>query len=267
VPDVASAEEANPAPTGGTRSPWFHVACCPTNITRTLAALNAYVATTDDRGVQLHQLTGCTVRTGLPDGRPIGLQVTTDYPWSGRVTVRVEESGGGAWPLAVRVPAWAEGATLTVGEDRQPARPGYAVVERPWQPGDEVHLDLPVAPRWTRPDPRIDAIRGCVALERGPLVYCAESIDQTPEVALDAVQVNTSEPPAEQSVPSLGRDVVGVAARGATMAVAADVDWPYDTAAGGGADGTPMEVGLVPYYARANRGPAAMRVWLPEGRK
>ena len=75
--------------------------------------------------------------------------------------------------------------------------PGYATVERVWQAGDELRLELPLAPRWTFPDPRVDAVRGCVAAERGPLVYCLESTDQEHDT-LDGVAVDTSAPPAER---------------------------------------------------------------------
>ena len=92
---------------GSLRAPWFNVSCCPTNIARTLASLAGYVATSGDRGVQLHQLTACDIRTVLPDGRTVALRADTDYPRTGTVTVRVEESTGGPWSITLRVPAWA----------------------------------------------------------------------------------------------------------------------------------------------------------------
>jgi uncharacterized protein len=262
----------SPQPASGLRSQWFSVSCCPTNVSRTLTSLAAYVATADDHGVQLQQLTACTVRTTLPDGRTVGLRVETGYPWAGAVTVRVEEASGGPWRISLRVPPWAHGAVLTHADRHQPVgpdgatlggAPGYVSVEASWRRGDEFRLDLPMTPRWTRPDPRIDAVRGCVAAERGPLVYCAESAGQD-GTRLDAIKVDASRPPADHD----RADDLDGALQLRCSATPVDLprpDWPY----AGNPDGKPAEttpLTLIPYYAWANRGPSSMRVWLPEER-
>jgi uncharacterized protein len=258
APDVESSRAAS-----SLRAPWFTVACCPPNVARTLASLAGYVATADAGGVQLQQLTGCTVRTTLADGRAVGLRVETGYPWDGAVTVRVQESGGGPWRLGLRVPWWAQGATLRWDGGGRPVGPGLAEVELDWRPGQELRLELPVRPRWTRPDPRIDAVRGCVAVERGPLVYCAESAGQDPAVQLDAIAVDASAPPAEEvgdGGPGSG-DAVALACSGRTVTLPAP-GWPYGEVADGSAAGVPLR--LIPYHRWGNRGAATMRVWLPE---
>ncbi|HEU5158649.1 MAG TPA: beta-L-arabinofuranosidase domain-containing protein [Streptosporangiaceae bacterium] len=260
VPGRAPDPDAeNPRVESPLRAPWFSVACCPNNLVRTLASLSGYIATRDDDGVQLHQLVPCSVDTTLPDGRRVGLRVETGYPWSGAVTVRVEHTDGGPWRLSMRIPPWAGHG--------EPGRRSM-VEEREWRPGDEVRLDLPMRPRWTRPDPRIDAVRGCVAVERGPLVYCAESLGDEPPLA--GLSVDTSVPPAERPADESGLDgvLISVAARTAGSAAGT---WPYGdpppTPAGGndanGANGANGAT-LVPYHLWGNRGPATMRVWLPE---
>jgi uncharacterized protein len=252
---VVDSGAASPHAASGLRSPWFAVSCCPTNLSRMLASLAAYVATVDEGGLQLHQLAACTVRATLPDGRAVGLRVDTGYPWSGAVTVRVEEATGGPWRIALRVPGWAaDGAVLAYGDLRRRVGAGYAVMERDWRPGDELRLELPLAPRWTRPDPRVDAVRGCVAAERGPLVYCAESVDLGQEARLDEVAVDASAPPADQG-PDGGLGGA-VTLRCAARPLRVGEPGQHDAA-------TPLT--LVPYHLWGNRGPAAMRVWLPEG--
>jgi DUF1680 family protein len=108
------------------RAPWFHVACCPTNVARTFASLAAYVATTDDGGVQIHQLAPGTIRAG-----DVARRVETGYPWSGEVAVRVEVTRGEPWRLSVRVPAWAGEAVLVGGGERR----RVALATPPWTPG------------------------------------------------------------------------------------------------------------------------------------
>ena len=166
------------------------MSCCPTNVARTFASLAGYLATTDDDGVQIHHHTPGEIRH---DG--LALRVETGYPWSGEVTVRVLE--GGPARISLRVPAWASGARISHGGATRPVSPGYAVAEGEWGAGDEIRLDLPMTPRWTLPDRRVDALRGCAAVERGPVVYCAESVGDVPELALVEARVS---PPVEHLV-------------------------------------------------------------------
>ncbi len=247
-------DQASPRATSSLRAPWFHVSCCPTNVARTFASVGAYVATTDDDGLQLHQFAPCQVRTRLPDGRRIEVDVATDYPADGRVVVRVVGDEAAEWTLALRVPAWAEGSRVVVDGEERAAGPGYATVTRRFAPGDEVVLELPMTPRFVWPDPRIDAVRGCVAVQRGPEVYCVESVD-VPRVAhVDLLRVDASVEPVEED----GRVVV----EGLRLE-AAEAAWPYGSRPAGATAPERLRIPLVPYHDWAQRGPSTMRVWLP----
>jgi len=233
------------------RAPFFAVSCCPTNVTRTVASLGAYVASVDDAGVQLHQYMPGTVRADLGDGRVVELEIATSYPQDGQVRVRAVRAPADGWTLTLRVPAWADGAQVTAPDGTSTAAAtGYVVVPGPSQ-GEQVVLDLPVAARWTWADPRVDAVRGQVAVERGPLVLALESVDLGDDVA--TAVVSTDEPPVERD----GQVLVPVARR-----EPADTAWPFGSDRPGTPDGTHL-VPLVPYHAWAGRGPSTMRVWLP----
>ncbi|RRS01614.1 glycoside hydrolase family 127 protein [Glycomyces terrestris] len=243
---------------GGRRGHWFEVSCCPTNLARTFAQFAVYTATADDRGVQIHQFTPCTVDTEI-DGARFALTVETAYPEEGSVTVRVDANDGGRRrEVALRVPAWAEDARLVHPDGSvTEIEPGTAAagVTEAFAPGDEFRLEFSVAPRWTLPDPRVDAVRGCAAVEQGPLVLCAESID-LPGGDLDCLTVDTAAAPVVRD----GR--VWVAARVHDRADG----WPYGPARPddeGKDDGEPTELPLLPFRLRDTRGAAAMRVWLP----
>ncbi|TDD12232.1 glycoside hydrolase family 127 protein [Nonomuraea deserti] len=253
-------EGVNHAPEGGLRSPWFDVSCCPNNIARTMASLPAYVATSSDDGIQIHHLTPSEIRHGR-----LAVRVETGYPWTGSVRVRVLEGGPGG--ITLRVPAWASdatiahvpasspGAPLPDGPVVRPAPPGYVSVEGPWRAGDEIRLELPMAPRWTFPDRRIDALRGSAAVERGPLVYCAESVADEPPLGDLTARV---EPPVEHEVDGVVELEVAAA-----LGSGGEGGWPYTPVAGGRAGGPDVTLRLVPYHRWGNRGPATMRVWLP----
>ncbi|SEH01617.1 hypothetical protein SAMN05444920_12165 [Nonomuraea solani] len=249
----------NHAAEGGLRSPWFDVSCCPNNIARTMASLPAYVAAAAGDGILVHHFTPSEIRH-----ERLAVRVETGYPWTGSVSVRVLEDGEGR--IGLRVPAWASDATLAHvpvsspdaplpdGPVIRPVGPGYAYVDGPWRAGDEIRLELPMRARWTYPDRRIDALRGSAAVERGPLVYCAESVADEPPLGDLTARVD---PPVEHEVD--GAVELEVAA---SLGAGANGGWPYGEAGahGGGAD---VGLRLVPYHRWGNRGPATMRVWLP----
>jgi DUF1680 family protein len=240
----AHADE-NRSPAHGRRG-WFDCACCPPNVMRTLASLGDYLATSDPDGIQIQLYADSTVET--PGVR---LEVRTGYPWDGAVRVRVLETTGDEWTLSLRVPDWAAGALL----DTQPVDPGgYATTRRRWQAGDVVELTLPMPVRVTGADERIDAVRGCVAIERGPLVYAVEDASAD-DFRLGGVG-------RAEHRPGL-LDGVTVVALDGTVRRHAGRPWPYEESP---ADDEPAAMTAVPYFAWANRGIGPMRVWLPDGR-
>ena len=264
---VPRRDEPCPRASSSLRAPWFAVSCCPPNIARTLASLASYVATADDDGVQLHQYAPALIRTLLPDGRVVALDVQTKYPDDGAIRITVQEDGGSPWTLTLRVPAWAGGAelveTTAEGETQsRPVGPGTVTVTRAFRAGDVVELRLPVEPRFTAADHRIDAVRGCLAVERGPEVLCLESVDllAASRSAVGDVAGVTLEAGVAPKVVD-GRVVVRVRRTGSE-----DRSWPFtgpEVGAESEVDDPGFDVPLVPYHDWANRGPSTMRVWIP----
>jgi uncharacterized protein len=250
----SDATEVSPRAEGGARAAWFDVSCCPTNVARTLAGLQGYLATADDEGLQIHQYAPGAVRAELPGGRQAAVDVETGYPETGTVRVRIAADASSPWTLALRVPSWAAGATLTEGGRTRAVEPGLAEVRRAFRAGDVITLELPMEPRFTWPDPRIDAVRGCVAVERGPEVLCVESLDLPHPGGLDALAIDP--------LAGLRAAAGGALVRGRVPAYA-DRPWPYPPEAVPAADVEWFDVPLRPYHSWAHRGPSSMRVWLP----
>lgn len=256
--DIPNPNVPHPRPTGSVRAPWRTVSCCPTNVARLLSSLGGYLATKDSAGIQIHQYADADISTTLEDGRSVALKMRTDYPRAGTVTVEVEETPDGPITLRFRVPPWARSnATVTGPDGTEHATAGARTLEvsRSFRAGDRIRLDIPVEPRWTVADPRIDAVRGTVAVEHGPLVLCAESTDLPDGVHVDAIQVD---PEAE---PVVNGEYVVVPG---TLTKTPDGDWPYQKSGAGRAlSRHHASIRLVPYHHWANRGPSTMRVWLP----
>ena len=143
------------------------------------------------------------------------------------------------------MPEWSTSATLTPPGGSQPraVRPGPVAQTRQWAAGDTVVLDIDMPVRVTRPHPRVDAVRGCVAVERGPLVYCVETADLPDGVELEDVRWDAGREPTAVERPDLGDHVVGV-----RIPITGDAASTMDA---------------IPYFTWANREVAAMRVWIP----
>lgn len=232
--------DENRSPAHGRRG-WFSCACCPPNVMRTFASLSGYLATNTEAGVQVHQYAPGRIddpRSGL------SLAITTEYPWQDSIDVSITAAPDGAAEIALRVPAWAQGATL----DGRPVEAGtYATVSRTWQVGDTLRLVLPMEPRLSAAHPRVDAVRGCLALERGPLVYALEQSDQPDGVIVDDVTIDRD---AELSVEHRPQLLGGVSV----------IKISHGSPSPSKGDN---ELTAIPYHVWANRGPQAMRVWLP----
>ncbi|MBE1514097.1 glycoside hydrolase family 127 protein [Nesterenkonia halotolerans] len=248
---------------GGVRAPWFDVSCCPTNLARTLASWQSYSAAIDagnddegDVAVVLQYAAG-EYRFELSSGL-LRVQVHTEYPHASEVHLKVHDAPPGGAPLRLRVPYWAIDAQVTVNAGpAEQIEPGWFDLRQPVSEGDEIRLVLPVEPRLTWPDARIDAMRGTVAVERGPLVLCIESHDVPGGIVLDAITLDTSASLENEGDGARGRarvlDVVGPA----------DGTPPFGRAPSGRTTSEDFDLIFVPYHRWAERGPSTMRVFVP----
>ncbi|MBA4065617.1 MAG: ATP-binding protein [Isosphaera sp.] len=247
------------------REEWISCYCCPPNVARVVAQVNASAYGRSDRGVWVHLYGGNTLDTTLPDGRRVKLKQETDYPWDGRVKLTVESAPAGEWSLFLRVPGWADGATLAVNGKPADAKSGtYAEVRREWKAGDVVALSLPLRPRLVQAHPLVEEARNQVAVVRGPLVYCLESTDLPKGARVQDVALPREVGFTPRHDPKL---LGGVTVLEAKAELVGDRPWgdelyrEFKPAAA-----KPVDVRLVPHYAWANRGRSEMTVWMPLGR-
>ncbi|GAA1489371.1 glycoside hydrolase family 127 protein [Brachybacterium sacelli] len=256
------------------RRAWFDCACCPPNIMRTFASLDHLAATTTPDGLQLHQYATGTWSTGEGPDR-LRVSVATEYPTDGLVRITIEEAPAEVRALTLRIPAWSRGGAqlthrgaevpLPSAEADAPG-PTSAEIRTTFQAGDVIELRLDVAARFVGAHHRLDASRGAVALERGPLVYALEDEDQDGFGHVDdaAVDPGAALVPGA-AIPALD-GAVPLAVSGSAVTVSpAAAAWPYPIH--GSADAevtrTPATWSAIPYYAWANRSVGPMRVWLP----
>ena len=240
------------------RQAWFGCACCPPNVARLLASLPGYFYGTEGNALWLHLYAQGAVTATLENGQRVRLEQTTRYPWDGEVTLRVGAQG--AYALKLRVPDWAEGASVQVNDEagRAVTAGAYAELRRDWQQGDTVRLGLPMPVRYLEAHPYVTENLGRVALARGPLLYCAEGIDHDADVR------DLYVPDRPEGLKLSESEDLGGALLLSGEAVAAEPEgaYLYRTVTDKSARAKPVTLTAVPYYAWANRAASPMQVWL-----
>jgi uncharacterized protein len=256
------------------RPSWYPCACCPPNLARLLASVQSYLATGDGSGLQLHLYGAGTVEAAV-HGAAVRVGVRTDYPWDGRITLDVRSGSSQPWTLALRIPGWCRDHRVEV--DGQPVAAstdgGYLRLRRDWSAAHTVVLDLDMPPRLVAAHPRVDAVRGCLAVERGPLVYCVEQADLPAGPAFEDIRLDQSVPlrvagPGDLPGGAVTLSVGGLVPPAPPPALYRDTEPagtepPGTEPAGTQPAGTPVTLTAIPYFLWANRSAGAMRVWLP----
>jgi len=251
------------SPGGIERPEWYGCACCPPNVMRQIALLGHYIATTNQEGIQIHQYIASEIE--LEGGRSTKIRMETTYPWSGKVKLTIQDTDEAPWELSLRIPAWCDEASLQLDGDMidvSASAGDYARFKHAWQPGDVVELNLIMPPRYVEPNPRVDALRGSLAVALGPLVYCFEDIDQSKDVNLSDLRIDSSKKPEAIWQEDLLDGIMKVHTQGALVDMDSWQDSLYRTLT----NSLPyqeLELRAIPYYAWANRGSGTMRVWIP----
>jgi DUF1680 family protein len=247
------------------RAPWFGCACCPPNIMRLLASLGGYVHAV--RGKELFvNLYASGEASAKVAATTVRLTQTTNYPWDGAISLRLDPEKPAEFTLSLRIPGWVRGQPLPSDlyryDDPAPAawsvrvngetirpelRDGYATLTRNWKKGDtvELHFDMPV--RRVAGNDKIAATRGQVALERGPVVYAFEAPDNAGNLADLAL------PASATFIPEHRPDLL----QGVTILNISGAARRTETGE------SPTTLTAIPYASWNNRGLSAMRVWLP----
>ena len=262
------------------RQPWFGCACCPSNICRFIPSLPGYVYAVKDKDVYVNLFLSNTSNLTV-GGKKVTLSQTTDYPWNGNITVTVDKSAAGQFAMKIRIPGWVRNQVVPVGGDlkSQPLyqytdnkrlgytvtvngsvvgsfdADGYYTILRKWKKGDRVQINFDMEPRTVRANNKVEADRGMISIERGPLVYCAEH----PDNDFDIMSALVNQEPQF----SLGK---GEIAGTPVVTLSTDAQ-TLNFSKQGKLETCDQTLTLIPYYAWCHRGSGKMRVWLPQDLK
>lgn len=256
------------------RFEWINVPCCPPNVVRLTASIGNYIYAHTPRSVYVNLFIGSRAAIPLAQGTTVALTQETRYPWDGDIRIAVDPDQPAAVPILLRIPGWARNdavpGNLYRYGDRVTSAPrltvngrtveatierGYARIERTWRKGDVIELRLPMPVRRVAADQAVREDRGMIAIERGPLVYCAEWPDNSGH-ALNVIV------PDEASLSSEWRNDL----LGGTQAIIGRVAAINRAADGVSRDERPHDLVAIPYHRWSNRGMGEMAVWLPQRR-
>ena len=249
---------------------WHSCPCCPPMFLKLMSALPSYIYAQEPGAVYVNQFIGSHTSLVVNDSQ-VGIKQTTRYPWDGKIKIEVTPVKPTSFSLLIRIPGWCEGPVSDdelyqiVGRSSTGAATvkinghsigkldmvrGFAELKRNWKAGDVVELNLDMPVRQVRANPRVQEDRGLVALMRGPIVYCAESVDNPQGLRQLVVGANTS------FKSKFEPDLLG----GVTLIEGQVQSYNIN---GDKISTSPALLTAVPYYASANRGPSSVRVWLP----
>jgi DUF1680 family protein len=248
------------------RNDWYDVTCCPPNLERTFGSLPGYFYSTSADGIYVHFYDNSELEWRLENGTGLKVTQKTNYPWDGDVEITVTPAQASDFTFYVRIPGWADQAQVIVsGKALSGATPGtYLPIRRRWSPGDVIQLKVNVVPQVIEANPRVADDTGRVAIQRGPLIYCLEEIDQPSGVQLSDVAVNPGRHAAEQFQTEFRNDLLG------GMVVLHHTGAVYERVATQNAlysqynreeKSKKVPLTFIPYYAWANRQATAMQVW------
>ncbi|MCE5342475.1 MAG: glycoside hydrolase family 127 protein [Eubacteriales bacterium] len=238
------------------RQSWFACACCPPNLARTLTSLGRYVFSTSESGLYTHLFVGCEAELSAGDMH-VRLTMQSDYPQNGNVSICMHPEHGGIWTLYVRKPGWCRSATLQLNgvPMEAPLEKGYWAIERNWEDGDTLAVELEMRPVFVQANPKVRADAGRVCLTRGPVVYCLEQTDNGDN--LSALRALPDLPITDTKIESLPCRAVGLKLSGMRREATSDALYaPYE------ARETPVMLLAVPYAYWGNRTPGEMLVWI-----
>jgi DUF1680 family protein len=250
------------------RNPWYDTTCCPPNLERTFASLPGYFYSSSKDGLYVHLYDNSKLDWHLQDGTPLQVTQKTNYPWEGNVDITVAPFKPTEFTVFLRIPEWSDGTQVAVNGQASPvATPGqYLALPRRWSSGDSISVKFAMTPQVIEANPRVVDDFGRAAVQRGPLVYCLEQLDQPEGVNLFDVRLD-GRPSSAKFATEFEKDVLGgivvIKHRGAVSENSLSNAGLYQRFVSKAPAVRATELRFIPYYAWANRAATSMQVWTP----
>ena len=258
-------------PSGGDkiRNPWYDTTCCPPNLERTFASLPGYFYSTSRDGLYLHLYDNSQLDWHLEDGTGLKVVQNTKYPWGGMAEINVAPTKPTEFVFYLRIPGWSDGTQVEINGKPVPGATAgqYLALRRRWSSGDVINVKFNMTPQVIEANARVVDDYARVAVQRGPLVYCLEQLDQPGGVPLYDISLDLRPKDASRFQEEFEANLLGgitvLKHVGAATPQSASGSKLYYRYTSDSAPTRPVELQFIPYYAWANRAPTPMQVWTP----
>ncbi|MBO5314219.1 MAG: glycoside hydrolase family 127 protein [Prevotella sp.] len=247
------------------RTEYISCFCCPPNTLRTLCEVQDYAYSIGKDEIYVNLYGENTLNTKLESAGDITIEQKTDYPWDGKIDITVAKlKGKKDFTLKLRIPAWCEGATVSVNGEAcniDTQSESYIAVSRKWKKGDVLTLNMPMKTKLIEANPLVEESRGQIAVQRGPVVYCLESNDINGlDIDNIAIPLDAKFTPVEINID--GSRIMALDTEAYNRAEASWKNVLYREVSN---KKNKVKIRLIPYYAWGNRGKSEMTVWIPAG--
>ncbi|MBM1105627.1 glycoside hydrolase family 127 protein [Aurantibacter crassamenti] len=235
--------------------------CCAPNVTRTMAQVGNYAYNLSDEGLYVNLYGSNTLKSKTLNGETIEIEQQTNYPWDGKVVLKIVKAPKKAFAFNLRIPGWSEGATINVNNENIEASivtGSYSKLNRKWKKGDTIELNIPMPVQLMQANPLVEETKNQIAVKRGPIVYCLESEDISTSVDINKILLDVDSEFTTKTINISNRNIVGISAK----AFVQSDDWTNKLYQPISKSNEAVDITLVPYYSWGNRSQKEMTVWM-----
>jgi DUF1680 family protein len=237
--------------------------CCAPNVTRTVAEVSNYAYSFSKEGVYVNLYGSNTLKSNTESGDKIEVEQQTNYPWDGKISLKIVKAPKNDYAFFLRIPGWSEGASISVNGkmvNDKIVSGTYSKIVQKWKKGDVIELNIPMPVELMQANPLVEEVKNQIAVKRGPIVYCLESKQLPANTSVNDIILNLNSKFTTDFIKIDNRNLLSI---NASSSVNPDSSWdkklykPISTK-----EGKTFAIKLIPYFAWGNQGKGEMTVWM-----
>ncbi|MDO3695289.1 glycoside hydrolase family 127 protein [Wenyingzhuangia sp. chi5] len=235
--------------------------CCAPNVTRTLAEVNNYAYNLSKDGLYVNLYGSNHLKTQTIEGDKIELEQETNYPWNGKITLKIVKAPKNTFDILLRIPGWSKNSIISINNkkiEKEIISGTYSKISRIWKKGDIITLNIPMSVEVMQANPLVEETKNQVAVKRGPMVYCLETADMTKKVDINSIVLDVNSDFMTKNIIINNRKVIGLESK----VFVDNKNWKNSLYKSISENKESINITLVPYYSWGNRSKEEMTVWM-----
>lgn len=236
--------------------------CCAPNVTRTLAQVSNYAYNLSKEGLYVNLYGSNHLKSLTLNGEKIEVEQQTNYPWDGKIVLKIVKAPKGMYPIFLRIPGWSQNASISINQNmfsEEIVSGTYVKLANNWKKGDIIELDIPMPVELMQANPLVEETKNQVAVKRGPIVYCLETEDISKEADINTIVLDVNSNFNTKKSTIKNREIIAITGKGFVETE----NWNNKLYKPMTSSKTSVDVTLVPYFTWGNRLKGEMTVWMP----